>query len=279
MSDSAASPVLPGGVALSRVRPYPWPGPDGLLSGSPHLHTVCAESYLVLSGSGHVETLGADGVVRSPLAVGSTVSFAPGTVHRLLPGDPGQAPAVSGAAPAGPPRAEPDDAHPVVVTGAGPGLQVLVIMQNSGLPEAGDAVLTFPPRVLADPDRYAAAAAVPPPGEPGAEAAARARRDLAVEGYLTLRDAVEREGPDALRPLHGAAARLVRPKVAEWRQRWLAGAAAQAADTGDRLDRLAAGTGPAASGALVRTATPEPERFGMCGLLRPLSAAGGSEQH
>ncbi|GAB3933934.1 hypothetical protein GCM10027614_06000 [Micromonospora vulcania] len=43
----------------------------------------------------------------------------------------------------------------------GGGLSIVVLMQNSGLPEAGDAVLTFPPDVLADPAAYAAAAALP----------------------------------------------------------------------------------------------------------------------
>ena len=34
-------------------------------------------------------------------------------------------------------------------------------MQNAGLPEHGDAVLTFPPEILADPDAYARAATLP----------------------------------------------------------------------------------------------------------------------
>lgn len=37
-------------------------------------------------------------------------------------------------------------------------------MENSGLPEAGDAVLTFPPDTVADPGRYRAAAAFPGTG-------------------------------------------------------------------------------------------------------------------
>ena len=35
-------------------------------------------------------------------------------------------------------------------------------MSNAGLPEAGDAVMTFPPEIVADPDRYRAAARCPP---------------------------------------------------------------------------------------------------------------------
>lgn len=73
-------------------------------------------------------------------------------------------------------------------------------MQNGGLPEAGDAVLTFPPAALADRDAYARASAIPGAGaDPAArEAAAQARRDLAVEGFGELCERVEREGPAAL---------------------------------------------------------------------------------
>lgn len=77
-------------------------------------------------------------------------------------------------------------------------------MHNSGLPEAGDAVFTFPAPVLADPDASRAAAV--PTGDHAA--AARHRRDLALGGFLTLR----REGglrPFRRRPPDGAAARFV----------------------------------------------------------------------
>lgn len=62
--------------------------------------------------------------------------------------------------------------------GSGPDARATtVLMQNSGLPEAGDAVLAFPPEVVADPERYATAAALPPGTGPATEAAARRRRD------------------------------------------------------------------------------------------------------
>ena len=67
------------------------------------------------------------------------------------------------------------------------GLEVVVVMQNAGLPEAGDAVMTFPPEVVADPARYAAAAALPPDAEDDELGeAVRRRRDLAVDGFLRL---------------------------------------------------------------------------------------------
>ncbi|MFC7757364.1 hypothetical protein ACFQY4_04270 [Catellatospora bangladeshensis] len=100
-------------------------------------------------------------------------------------------------------------------------LELLVVMQNAGLPEAGDAVLTFPPEVLADPAAYAAAASLAPPAEIEAgpqsgadlDLAARRRRDLALEGYLRLREDVLARGPAALAPLHQAAAALVRERA------------------------------------------------------------------
>ena len=47
---------------------------------------------------------------------------------------------------------EPGTIHRLVNGG---GLELVVLMQNSGLPEAGDAVFTFPPAILDDPDAYA----------------------------------------------------------------------------------------------------------------------------
>ena len=43
---------LPGGTSVSHVRVYDTVGPDGLAGGSPHLHTVCTEAYLVIAGEG-----------------------------------------------------------------------------------------------------------------------------------------------------------------------------------------------------------------------------------
>jgi hypothetical protein len=90
------------------------------------------------------------------------------------------------------------------------GLDLLVVMSNAGLPEAGDAVLTFPADVLADSDAYARAAALPAGvDEHTLTAAARTRRDLAIEGFLLLRDRVQERGPGALRDLYASAARPV----------------------------------------------------------------------
>ncbi len=93
----------------------------------------------------------------------AVVTFTPGAVHRLVDAD-GR-------------------------------LRIVVAMQNSGLPEAGDAVFTSPPEILRDPGRYGQAATVT-----DAEGARR-RRDLAIEGFLRLRDG------ESLEDFHRAAGR------------------------------------------------------------------------
>jgi hypothetical protein len=211
--------------------------PDGLVGGTPHLHLCCSEGYVVVAGTGSVQTLSAAGYAETPLATGTVAWFPPGTIHRLV--------------------------------NAG-GLQIVVLMQNSGLPEAGDAVLTFPPSVLADPTAYASAASLPGGGAPGTDLdAAYRRRDLAVTGFLALREAVSAYGPAALADFHGAAVRLVQPKLPEWRRRWSAGALQVAEATGRQLDWLSAGEAPHFSegGVNVLPAPSEHGRHGMCGLL------------
>ncbi|MEU2057853.1 cupin [Streptomyces bungoensis] len=224
---------LPGGVAVSRLCVYDWPAADGVRGGTPHLHLACAEAYVVTGGRGAVQTLTASGYAVTPLVPGTVAWFTPGTIHRLVDED---------------------------------ALRITVLMQNSGLPEAGDAVLTLPPRYLADPEAYAAATTVPAGApEEERERFTRARRDLAVEGYRALREA---PGPEALAAFHRAAAALVRPRIAEWRERWRRGARAAAEATGHHLDLLERGDAGHLAGAVVRVEQPlERGRFGMCGRL------------
>lgn len=223
--------IFPGGVALSDLEVYDWEAEDGCRGGSPHLHTASSEGYVVLGGSGAVQTLSAAGFAEDLLAVGDVLWFTPGTVHRLInDGD----------------------------------LRLLVVMSNAGLPEAGDAVLTFPSEVLDDPDAYAAAATLP--AGAGRAAAARVRRDLALRGFAELKDA----GPEALTALHRRAAALVRPRVAEWQELWRSTVLAETERTGERLKMLAAGDQSAlADAAVTRVAPTSGERGqGMCGMLR-----------
>jgi mannose-6-phosphate isomerase-like protein (cupin superfamily) len=228
---------LPGGVGVSRLCVYDTAAPDGLPGGSPHIHLACAEAYVVTAGVGAVQTLSSAGFAEHELKPGSVLWFTPGTVHRLVNRD---------------------------------GLEMFVIMGNSGLPEAGDAVLTFPPDVLADPDAYAAAAALPDGGTPGTDPlAAYRRRDLAITGFQELRAAVRRDGPHAMAAFYAAAVKLKQPQLQAWRTRWRDGALRAAERTGDHLDALQRGdTGHLAAAAV--HALPDPAehgRLGMCGLL------------
>jgi mannose-6-phosphate isomerase-like protein (cupin superfamily) len=235
-----SGPGFPGGTAVTGLRVYDWPGPDGLPGGSAHLHLASTEAYYVRSGSGLVQTLSSEGYGEHPLAPGDLVWFTPGTVHRLIN-------------------------HRE--------LELLVVMANAGLPEAGDAVLTFPPEILADPERYAGHASLVRPDRVYAtdEQAAKDRRDLAIEGYLVLRDRVRAQGPSALEPLYTAAARLVTGRLDTWRDLLAAGPVASAADSTRRLAELAGAEHlptSALGGAVVRRIdAPEQRRLGMCGFL------------
>ncbi len=230
----AGAPPFPGGIAVSHLRVYASEASDGLAGGTPHCHTACTEAYAVVAGHGRVHTLGGDGFRETPIEAGSFVWFTPGTIHRLV-NDSGT-------------------------------LEILVLMQNAGLPEAGDMVITFPDVVLAQPDRYQAAAALPPtsattagttvPCEPGGSTPWRGSPLL--DG-----------GPNALARFHRRAAALVQPKVDRWRPVWEAGPLAAAETTGRHLAALAAGD-PGHLGAGETHALPPPpgeRRYGCCGTL------------
>jgi mannose-6-phosphate isomerase-like protein (cupin superfamily) len=232
------TPLFPGGVAVSGLQVYDWEAEDGCRGGSPHLHTASTEGYVVTAGAGEVHTVSAAGRGIRPLHPGEVVWFSPGTVHRLVNhGD----------------------------------LELVVVMQNAGLPEAGDAVLTFPADVLDDPAAYAAAAALPVDGSEDERAvAARVRRDLATRGYLELLAELEARGPAALADLHARAARLVQPKVEHWRRLWESTVEAETARTRAQLDQLASGMpGLMADAAVERGERRDgPRAFGMCGRLQ-----------
>jgi mannose-6-phosphate isomerase-like protein (cupin superfamily) len=230
--------LFPGGVAVSSLQVYDWEAGDGCRGGSPHLHTASSEGYVVTAGSGEVHTVSAAGRGIHRLTPGEVVWFSPGTVHRLVNHG---------------------------------GLELVVIMQNGGLPEAGDAVLTFPGEVLDDPHAYAAAAALPVDGTEDERAeAARTRRDLALRGYSELLADVESRGHAALAELHVRAARLVQPRVTAWQRLWRGTVEAETARTREQLSRLAEGMPGLMSDAGVERADPHsgPRTFGMCGRLQ-----------
>ena len=265
----AATAAFPGATAITVLDVYDWVAPDGLPGGSAHVHLASTEGYVVASGAGRLQTLGERGYAETPLRPGDCLWFTPGTIHRLVnEGD----------------------------------LRLFVVMQNAGLPEHGDAVLTFPPEILADSDAYARAATLPSGGQPagggarggeaggsagagvfggdgtgdsGVAAAARRRAGLAVEGYLALRERVLESGPGALHDFYAAALRLAGQRADDWRDRWQAGALATAELTGDHLDEIGAGVaGHLDAAGLWRIERPAEERsYGMCGRLTTYPAA------
>ena len=234
----ADRPPFPGAIAASHLRVYDTAAPDGLAGGTPHLHTACTEAYWVVAGSGAVQTLTTSGYEEVSLDPSALVWFTPGTIHRLVNhGD----------------------------------LEILVLMQNAGLPEAGDMVITFPTEVLASAASYAAAATLPEAERTtaGSGDAARARRDLAVPTFVELRAAVEAGDGEPLRAFHEAAARLVQPSIADWTTRWRDGPLREVEHTGDLLRALAeADPDHLADAAVHRLPPPAAERrMGCCGTL------------
>jgi mannose-6-phosphate isomerase-like protein (cupin superfamily) len=226
--------LFPAGTAVSFLTVYDWSGPDGVTGGSAHVHLACTEGYVVLRGQGRLQTLSRDGFTETPLTPMTVAWFSPGVVHRLInDGD----------------------------------LQILVVMQNAGLPEAGDSVLTFPAGQLADPDAYRAVASLPGPADDRA-GAARRRKDLAIEGFLRLCEQVAEIGPKALDEFYAAAADLVRDAVPAWREQWENGPLAAAVATGDQLGMLGQRrTDYLHQGRLTVVAPPADRGYGMCGRL------------
>jgi mannose-6-phosphate isomerase-like protein (cupin superfamily) len=230
-----AAVALPGGIGISKLSVYDIEAPDGLVGGTPHVHLACSEGYYVIAGSGAVQTLNPKGFTETPLQAGTVVWFDPGTIHRLVNGG---------------------------------GLQILTLMSNSGLPEAGDAVLTLPPEHLTDRETYLKATTLTGEGE-ARTPSAMARRNLALAGFAVLRDAYEAHGPSALDDFYAAAIRIVQPQLADWRRRWEQGARRLADETGAALDALEAGTAPHLQTAELHQLTGPTEfgRHGMCGRL------------
>ena len=104
-ASSGPGQAFPGATGLTVLDVYDWVAPDGLRGGSAHVHLASTEGYVVLSGAGRLQTLGERGYAQTPLRPGDCLWFTPGIIHRLV-----------------------NDG----------GLRLLVVMQNAGLPEAGD---------------------------------------------------------------------------------------------------------------------------------------------
>jgi mannose-6-phosphate isomerase-like protein (cupin superfamily) len=245
--------TFPGGTSVTFLDVYADAAPDGHCGGTPHLHTVSTEAYIVIGGRGIAQTIDGEGFHETPLSEGVVVWFTPGTVHRAV---------------------NIED------------LRIVVLMSNAGLPEAGDAVMTFPTEVLSDPSAYEAAATLPPKGDAAVHARAAERRDLAVEGFLRLRDALEAGDDSALPALYDAAVRIVGERSAGWREI----IAARPVATAERSLAMAAAVLAGDAAHLVDSRTRVAERsggdpgFGMCGRLRTydvgeVAAAGSAPEH
>ncbi|MEL7235933.1 MAG: cupin, partial [Chloroflexota bacterium] len=111
---------MPGATLTTRLKVYDSPGPDGQRGGTPHIHLMCTEMYFVTGGSGAVELIDTSGFSVVELVPQSALVFSPGTIHRLI---------------------NPNG-----------NLELFIIMQNSGLPERGDNVVSFPDELMQDDD-------------------------------------------------------------------------------------------------------------------------------
>jgi mannose-6-phosphate isomerase-like protein (cupin superfamily) len=234
--------ILPAGVGLTHIKVYDTPGPDGLVSGGAHIHLVCSEIYFVLKGTGQVELLSADGLEVIDLVPNKAVFFRPGTFHRVL------------------------NPHK--------DLELLAIMQNGGLPERGDFVMSFPQETLNNPAAYASAVRAQDMAE------ALRRRDLSLQGYGELKKAFGRsheEGLTALRAFYRAARNLISPKVDGFEWVLKIGAQTEVKASLDACDFLRAGRldylehsplqGKGAPGRAAIYPLNDPAKPGMCGEL------------
>jgi hypothetical protein len=228
---------FPGAVGLTHLQVYTSTSIDGLIGGSPHMHLTSAEAYVPTRGSGEAQTFSADGLQTHRLEPGRVVWFEPGIIHRL-------------------------------VNSSGD-LEILAIMQNAGLPEAGDAVFTFPDAIMADADQYAAAASLPEGITDLRYQAAQARRDLAITGFHEML-----AQPDPLAALNRFLTQAIARKrhlFERWSDVLREGTEAESQLARQRLDAIVAG-----STALLRTGRQAASDgggnthtgIGMCGLLQ-----------
>jgi len=231
---------------MSTVLPAIWNlTADGVASGAAHIHLVCSEFYYVLKGTGKMELLTMEGVETVELMPGKTVFFRPGVFHRVLN-----------------PNGD---------------LEILAIMQNGGLPERGDFVLSFPPETLSNPAAYNQALRATTLQE------AMRRRDLSLKGFFALKDAFGRskeEGQAALRAFYRAARNLIAPKVDGFEWVLKVGAQTEVKASLDACDFLRSGTleyleqSPQGVNHGAIYPLNEPAKIGMCGELHPYALEG-----
>ena len=229
---------LISGIGLTQLTVYDQrPAPDGLMSGSPHVHAVTDEGYYVMSGKGKVELHDLENGFRTvDLLPGRYLQFPPGTLHRLVNSD-----------------------H----------LVILVVMGNAGLAERGDARIYFGKAVDDDPAEFARLTGLAK--AKGLEGALD-RRDAAIRAYMGLLELWTKDRTAYFRELarfigvHMKAAAGLRPGFAEAVE---AGPVAWGKRFQKRVEGLPA---PAGEGSpLLHIPPAETTTLGMCGLLRPVT--------
>jgi mannose-6-phosphate isomerase-like protein (cupin superfamily) len=228
---------LISGIGLTHLTVYDQrPAPDGLMSGSPHVHAVTDEGYYVVSGKGRVELHDLrDGFRSVELVPGRYVQFPPGVVHRLVNTD-----------------------H----------LVLIVIMGNAGLAERGDARIYFGKAVDEDPAEYARLTGLAK--AKGLEGALD-RRDAGIRAYIGLLELWTKDRKAYFRELerfigvHMKAAADLRKGFSEAVE---AGPVAWGERFRERLENL---PGTSGEGRPVLHVPPETTTLGMCGILRPVT--------
>ena len=228
---------LISGIGLTHLTVYDQrPAPDGLMSGSPHVHAVTDEGYYVVSGLGRVELHDLQHGFRSvELSPGRYVQFPPGIMHRLVNTD---------------------------------RLVLLVIMGNGGLAERGDARIYFGKAVDENPAEFARLVGLA--RAKGLEGALD-RRDAAVRAYAGLLELWTKDRVAYYRELerfigvHMKAAAGLRKGFSEAVE---AGPVAWGERFRRRLANLPLGSEE--PGPVLHLPAEEPT-LGMCGILRPVT--------
>jgi len=151
-ADAPAPAGIIGGVGLTHLTVYDQRlAPDGLNSGSPHVHAITDEAYYILSGTGRVELHDVEHGLRTvELKPGQYLQFPPCTLHRIISTD-----------------------H----------LVILAVMGNAGLAERGDARIYFGKAVDDNPDEFMRLVGLAK--TKGLDGALE-RRDAAVKAYMGL---------------------------------------------------------------------------------------------
>lgn len=224
---------MPGATLMTRLKVYDTPTPDGQIGGTPHLHLVCTEMYMVLNGSGAVELINQEGFSRVELQQNDSLLFSPGTIHRLI----------------NPNR----------------DLEILVIMQNSGLPERGDNVVTFTKDWLSSDERYGEAMRVTTLEE------AYQRRNRGVEGFVKLKEAFaesQEKGQSALQTFYDYALARTQNRHSEWQNIVENGAVVATNESLNQIEELQQGNADYLNdSAYTLIASNGSSKLGFCGHL------------